>query len=67
VRTKNPDAPLGLQSLLGVSSSFGPTLPHLGVRDDSRGSQGSKWLLRGAWVRVTSSYIRVGGALGVTL
>ena len=29
-----------------VSSSCGPTLPHLGGRYASRGSQGSKWLLR---------------------
>jgi hypothetical protein len=26
------------------------------------GESGDKWLLRGAWVRVTSSYSRFGGA-----
>ncbi len=37
----------------GVLGSCGPTLPHLGGRDASQGSQGSKWFrLRGAWVRV---------------
>jgi hypothetical protein len=64
--TKSPDVLLGLWSLLGVLSSCGPTLPHLGGRDASQGSQGSKGLLRGAWVRVASSYSRFGGALGVT-
>ena len=49
VRTQTPDAPLGLRSRLGVLSSCGPTLPHLGGRDASRGSKGSKWLLRGGF------------------
>jgi hypothetical protein len=41
VRTKSPDAPLGLRSILGVLSSCGPTLPHLGGRDATHhGTQG---------------------------
>ena len=67
VRTKTPHALFGLRSLLGVLSSCGPTLPYFGGRDASQGGQGSKGLLQGAWVRVASSYFRVGGALGLTL
>ena len=47
--------PLGLGPL-GVLSSCGPTLPHLGGRDALQAVR--KWLLRGTWVRVTSSYFR---------
>ena len=57
----------GVMRPLGVLSFCGLTLPDLGGRDASQGSQGSKWLLRGAWARETSSYFRVGDALGVTL
>ena len=57
----------GVMRPLGVLSFCGLTLPDLGGRDASQGSQGSKWLLRGAWARETSSYFHVGDALGVTL
>ncbi len=67
VRSKTPDALLGLRSLLGVLISCGPTLPYLGGRDASQRSQGSQGLLQGAWVRAASLYSRFSGALGVTM